>query len=69
MRTIAGFLFLIFASSAMSNDWYAGTNLIYGLGVRYQVIKTFSVRAQWQRYDDVDGFDVNVFGAAALIHF
>jgi len=47
----------------------SGTNLTYGLGVRYQVIKTFSVRAQWQRYDDVDDFDINVFGVAALIHF
>ena len=44
-----------------SNDWTAG------LGVRYDIVKNFAVRAEWQRYNGDS--DVDVFSIGALYKF
>ncbi len=51
-----------------NNDWTAG------LGVRYDIMRNFAVRAEWQRYADIGGgdsgkSDVDVISIGALYKF
>src|SRR5712671_900867 len=51
-----------------NNDWTAG------LGVRYDIVRNFAVRAEWQRYNSVGGgdagkSDVDVLSIGALYKF
>src|SRR3954468_143142 len=50
------------------------TDLTYGIGVRYDFMRNFAVRAEWQRYNDVGGGDVgksdiDVISIGALYKF
>jgi OOP family OmpA-OmpF porin len=49
-------------------------DLTYGVGVRYDIMRNFAVRAEWQRYGDVGGSDtgkadVDVISIGALYKF
>jgi OOP family OmpA-OmpF porin len=51
-----------------NNDWTGG------IGVRYDIMRNFAVRAEWQRYNSVGGSstgnaDVDVFSVGALYKF
>jgi opacity protein-like surface antigen len=52
----------------------SNTDLTYGIGVRYDFMRNFAVRAEWQRYGDVGGgnvgkSDVDVLNIGALYKF
>ena len=52
----------------------SGESWTAGLGVRYDIVRNFAVRAEWQRYNDVGGgdvgkADVDVISIGALYKF
>lgn len=52
-----------------------GSDYTYGLGVKYNFTRSFALRLEWQRYDDVGDpattgrFEADTFGIGALISF
>lgn len=48
-----------------------GTDLTYGLGLKYNFTKNVAARLEWQRYNDVgdDNTKVNVIGAGLVFKF
>lgn len=47
----------------------SGLSATIGVGLNLQASKQLGIRAQWQRYNAVDGANVNVVGAAATWAF
>lgn len=46
-----------------------GEDLYYGLGASYDVTDTFTVRADWTRYDDVSDTDIDYYSAGLVFRF
>ncbi len=53
----------------------SGTDLAYGLGANWQINKTISLRAEWERFQDLGGknglnkADVDLYSLGAVFHF
>lgn len=46
-----------------------GTDLTFGFGARYDFLRNFGARVEWQRYTDFSGSDVDVISAGVLYRF
>lgn len=62
------------SSNVGVSDKHTNTDLTFGVGVRYDIMRNFAVRAEWQRYGDVGGgnvgkSDFDVFSVGALYKF
>jgi OOP family OmpA-OmpF porin len=57
------------ATTASSSFKKTNTDWTAGIGVRYDIMKNFAVRAEWQRYNGVSGGDTTVaVGAVSAIN-
>ena len=52
-----------------SSDKDTGSDLTYGLGARYDFNRNIGVRAEWQRYNDFSGSDIDVLSVGVLYRF
>jgi len=52
-----------------SSDKDTGSDLTYGLGARYDFNRNIGVRAEWQRYNDFSGSDIDVLSVGLLYRF
>lgn len=55
-----------FGSSSQSDS---GTDLTYGLGARFDFTRNLGARAEWQRYNDVSGSDIDVMSIGVVYRF
>lgn len=46
-----------------------GTDLTYGFGGNFRVADRLSLRAEWERFNDVSGGDVDLLSAGITYHF
>jgi OOP family OmpA-OmpF porin len=52
-----------------SSDKDTGSDLTFGLGARYDFNRNIGVRAEWQRYNDFSGSDIDVLSLGVLYRF
>jgi len=63
------------SSLGSGSDSDSGTDLTYGLGVKYDISKTFGVRAEWERFQDVGDSnttgksDIDLFSVGVVFKF
>jgi OOP family OmpA-OmpF porin len=56
------------AGAASVSDSDSGTDLAFGVGVRYDITKTVGVRGEWERYD-LDDADVDMLSFGVVVKF
>jgi OmpA-OmpF porin, OOP family len=54
---------------ALGGSSDSGTDLTYGLGAQFNVGRNVGLRAEWQRYNDVSGSDIDVLSIGVLYRF
>ena len=47
----------------------SGTDLTYGLGAQFNLGRNIGLRAEWQRYNDFSGSDIDVMSIGVLYRF
>ena len=46
-----------------------GTDLMFGVGGAFNITKNISVRAEWERYNDIEDYDVDMLSGSVVYMF